>query len=114
MDCACVEWNRVDGGFEPGRDSAFAERYRTIIEKAPIEVRREVATFGLTDTEYELMKKMKQTFDPEGRLNPGGMLMENVVNSTLTRRFAPPSPEGEGLTSRMSLSLWERVARSAG
>lgn len=46
-------------------------RYRAVIEKAPVEVRREVSTFGLTDTEYELMSKMKQTFDPEGRLNPG-------------------------------------------
>jgi glycolate oxidase FAD binding subunit len=46
-------------------------RHRVIIERAPIELRREVATFGLTDTEYELMTKLKQTFDPEGRLNPG-------------------------------------------
>jgi glycolate dehydrogenase FAD-binding subunit len=46
-------------------------RYRAVIEKAPIDVRRRAATFGLTDTEYELMSKMKQTFDPEGRLNPG-------------------------------------------
>jgi glycolate oxidase FAD binding subunit len=46
-------------------------KYRTIVDKAPIEVRRQIATFGLTDTEYELMKKMKLTFDPEGRLNPG-------------------------------------------
>ena len=47
------------------------QRYRTIIERAPVEVRREFATFGLTDTEYEFMRKMKQTFDPKGRLNPG-------------------------------------------
>jgi glycolate oxidase FAD binding subunit len=46
-------------------------RYRTIIERAPIEMRLTVPTFGLTDTEYDLMKKMKQTFDPESRLNPG-------------------------------------------
>lgn len=45
--------------------------YRVVIERAPLEVRREIATFGLTDTEYELMKKMKEAFDPEGRLNPG-------------------------------------------
>ncbi len=46
-------------------------RYRAVIDRAPVEVRRQVGTFGLTDTEYELMKRMKQTFDPEGRLNPG-------------------------------------------
>jgi glycolate oxidase FAD binding subunit len=47
------------------------DRYRAVIEKAPLEVRREVATFGLNDAEYTFMKKMKDAFDPEGRLNPG-------------------------------------------
>lgn len=47
------------------------QKYRAVIEKAPLDVRREVATFGLTSAEYELMKKMKAAFDPEGRLNPG-------------------------------------------
>ena len=47
------------------------EKHRAVIEKAPLEVRREVATFGLNDDEYTLMKKMKDAFDPEGRLNPG-------------------------------------------
>lgn len=46
-------------------------KYRVIIEKAPEAVRREVPTFGLNDAEYDLMKKMKDAFDPEGRLNPG-------------------------------------------
>ena len=46
-------------------------KYRAIIEKAPLEVRREVPAFGLNDTEYALMKKMKDAFDPEGRLNAG-------------------------------------------
>jgi FAD/FMN-containing dehydrogenase len=55
----------------PDEIQRLRQRYRTIIERAPVEVRREVATFGLTDTEYELMRKMKQTFDPKGRLNPG-------------------------------------------
>lgn len=47
------------------------QKYRAIIEKAPVELRREVPTFGLNDGEYGLMKKMKEAFDPEGRLNPG-------------------------------------------
>ena len=55
----------------PGEIRRLRQKYRTIIERAPVEVRREIATFGLNDTEYELMKQMKQTFDPEGRLNPG-------------------------------------------
>lgn len=56
---------------EPELIRRIRTRYRAVIEKAPVEVRRNVPTFGLTDAEYELMNKMKQTFDPEGRLNPG-------------------------------------------
>ena len=59
------------GAASPGEIQRLRQRYRMIIERAPVEVRREIPTFGLTDTEYELMKKMKATFDPEGRLNPG-------------------------------------------
>ena len=51
--------------------SRIREKYRLVIEKAPMEVRRRIPTFGLTQPEYELMKKMKDAFDPEGRLNPG-------------------------------------------
>jgi glycolate oxidase FAD binding subunit len=47
------------------------QKYRAVIEKAPLEVRREIPTFGLNDAEYDLMRKMKSAFDPEGRLNPG-------------------------------------------
>jgi glycolate oxidase FAD binding subunit len=47
------------------------EKYRAVIERAPLEVRREIPTFGLNEAEYALMKKMKDAFDPEGRLNPG-------------------------------------------
>ena len=47
------------------------QKYRAIIEKAPLEVRREIPTFGLSGAEYDVMKRMKDAFDPEGRLNPG-------------------------------------------
>ncbi len=47
------------------------EKHRAVIEKASLETRREIATFGLTDTEYSFMRKMKDAFDPETRLNPG-------------------------------------------
>jgi glycolate oxidase FAD binding subunit len=47
------------------------ERHRAVVEKAPLEVRRQVAAFGLNDAEYNLMKRMKDAFDPQGRLNPG-------------------------------------------
>ena len=55
----------------PAEISRVRSKYRAVIEKAPLDVRREVATFGLNDAEYDLMKKMKDAFDPEGRLNPG-------------------------------------------
>ena len=51
--------------------SRLRHKYRAMIEKAPLEVRRRVSTFGLTDAEYDLMKRMKDAFDPDGRLNPG-------------------------------------------
>ena len=47
------------------------KKYRAVIERAPLEVRRQIATFGLMDDEYDLMKRMKNAFDPEGRLNAG-------------------------------------------
>jgi hypothetical protein len=47
------------------------QQYPAVIERAPVEVRRKIPTFGLTATEHELMRKMKHAFDPEGRLNPG-------------------------------------------
>lgn len=46
-------------------------KYRAVIEKAPMEIRRQVPAFGLSHVEYDLMKKMKVAFDPAGRLNPG-------------------------------------------
>jgi glycolate oxidase FAD binding subunit len=50
---------------------SIRQRYRAVIERAPLDVRHAVPTFGLNDAEFELMKRMKEAFDPEGRLNPG-------------------------------------------
>lgn len=47
------------------------QTHRTVIEKAPLDIRRRIPTFGLTDSEYEVMNKLKSAFDPDGRLNPG-------------------------------------------
>ena len=47
------------------------QKHRAVIEKAPANIRREIPTFGLNDAEYDLMKRMKDAYDPEGRLNPG-------------------------------------------
>ncbi len=55
----------------PAEIGRIRRKYRAVIEKAPVEVRREIPTFGLNDAEYQLMKRMKDAFDPEGRLNPG-------------------------------------------
>lgn len=45
--------------------------FPVVIERATIEVRRQVPAFGLSGQEYELMEHLKTSFDPEGRLNPG-------------------------------------------
>ncbi|HEY2574244.1 MAG TPA: FAD-binding oxidoreductase, partial [Verrucomicrobiaceae bacterium] len=47
------------------------ERFPAVLEKAPIEVRRNVPTFGVRGTEKRLIQEMKQAFDPGGRLSPG-------------------------------------------
>lgn len=47
------------------------ERYPTLVERAPREVRLQAGVFGLTGAEYDLMRRVKTAFDPEGRLNPG-------------------------------------------
>jgi glycolate oxidase FAD binding subunit len=47
------------------------ERFPAVIERAPLDVRRRVPTFGLKGTEKRLVQEMKQKFDPGGRLNPG-------------------------------------------
>lgn len=56
---------------KPADVALIRRKHRTVIEHAPIEVRREIATFGLNEAEFELMQRMKVAFDPEGRLNPG-------------------------------------------
>ena len=56
---------------DPGDIRKVRQKYRAVIEKAPLNFRREISTFGLTDSEYELMRKMKLAFDPDSRLNPG-------------------------------------------
>jgi glycolate dehydrogenase FAD-binding subunit len=46
-------------------------KFRAVVERAPLEARRTVSTFGLNANERELMLKMKHAFDPGSRLNPG-------------------------------------------
>jgi glycolate oxidase FAD binding subunit len=47
------------------------QRYPAIVERAPLTVRRSIPTFGVTGSEARLMREMKRTLDPDGRLNPG-------------------------------------------
>ena len=47
------------------------ERMPVIIEKAPLEMRRRVPTFGVAPPELRVMKELKKAYDPSGRLNPG-------------------------------------------
>jgi glycolate oxidase FAD binding subunit len=56
---------------DAGAIKSLRTKFRAVIERAPIEVRRTVSTFGLNGTERALMLKMKHAFDPGRRLNPG-------------------------------------------
>lgn len=51
--------------------SELRKRFPTVVERAPIDFRLRVPTFGVEGREFELMKQIKQSYDPEGRLNPG-------------------------------------------
>jgi glycolate oxidase FAD binding subunit len=47
------------------------QNFPVIVERAPLEIRRRVGTFGVRGTAKKLMLEMKRTYDPERRLNPG-------------------------------------------
>jgi len=57
----------------PGPEAVLGVRkdLPTIVERARLDVRRRLATFGLHGTPKRLMRDMKRAFDPMGRLNPG-------------------------------------------
>jgi glycolate oxidase FAD binding subunit len=45
--------------------------YPVIVERAPLDVRRTISTFGMRGTEYQIMRDLKDALDPGARLNPG-------------------------------------------
>jgi FAD/FMN-containing dehydrogenase len=45
--------------------------FPSVLERAPIDVRERIPWFGVGPTDYDLMRKMKDAFDPDHRLNPG-------------------------------------------
>ena len=53
------------------RIAGLRQEFPLVIERAPLEVRRQVPTFGLRGAEHRLMVDIKNAFDPEHRLNPG-------------------------------------------
>lgn len=50
---------------------AVRQKFPAIVERAPLDVRRRIGTFGVRGTAKKLMLEMKRTYDPERRLNPG-------------------------------------------
>ena len=42
-----------------------------VVERCPLIVKREIDVFGIDASSAQIMKNMKQQFDPEKRLNPG-------------------------------------------
>jgi glycolate oxidase FAD binding subunit len=47
------------------------QKFPAVVERAPVEVRRRVPTFGVRGAAKRLMQDIKRTYDPERRLNPG-------------------------------------------
>lgn len=50
---------------------AVRKKFPAVVERAPKEIRRRVGTFGVEGVAKRLMLDLKNTFDPERRLNPG-------------------------------------------
>jgi glycolate oxidase FAD binding subunit len=50
---------------------AVRRKFPAVVERAPKEVRRRLGTFGVQGAAKRLMLDLKNTFDPERRLNPG-------------------------------------------
>ncbi len=55
----------------PERVAELRREFPVVVERAPLEVRRRVPTFGLREAEHRLMVGIKDAFDPARRLNPG-------------------------------------------
>jgi glycolate oxidase FAD binding subunit len=47
------------------------KEFPVVLERAPLDLRRRVPTFGVRGAEYQTMRRLKQAFDPAGRFNPG-------------------------------------------
>jgi glycolate oxidase FAD binding subunit len=47
------------------------QKFPAVVERAPLDVRRRVPTFGVRGAAKRLMQDIKRTYDPERRLNPG-------------------------------------------
>lgn len=56
---------------EEGQISGVREHYPAVLERAPLELRRRVPTFGVKGAARETMLGLKQALDPTRRLNPG-------------------------------------------
>ena len=45
-----------------------------VLERAPVELKREVGVWGEPREDFELMRRLKAELDPKGVLNPGRYL----------------------------------------
>jgi glycolate oxidase FAD binding subunit len=58
-------------GIEQLRAACGAHGGSLVVEAAPIDVKRRIDVFGETRADFELMRRLKQQFDPERVLSPG-------------------------------------------
>lgn len=55
----------------PDQIRKLRREFPAILERAPLEVRRQIPTFGVSVDQQRLMVQIKNAFDPDHRLNPG-------------------------------------------
>jgi glycolate oxidase FAD binding subunit len=74
---AAVGEARLDGAFDgqvltPLRDELAREGGSLVLERAPLELKKQLDVWGpVAQDQLEIMRRLKQEFDPAGILNPG-------------------------------------------
>jgi glycolate oxidase FAD binding subunit len=72
-----VSWTRLDdveGAIARLRAAAAAAGGTLVVERCPLDVKRRLDVFGPPPAGFDLMRSVKQQFDPAGVLSPGRYL----------------------------------------
>ena len=68
-----VSWHEIDGAtvLERARQIAASHSATAVVERCPPELKQHIDVFGDPPPAFQLMRSVKQQFDPKGILSPG-------------------------------------------